>query len=559
MSFQQALSGLNGAATSLDTISNNIANAGTVGFKQSVTQFSDLYASSLTSSAQGQVGMGSAVSSVNQRFTQGNINSTNNPLDLAINGNGMFPMTADGKAFTYTRNGQFQLDKTGAIVDASGLKLCGYAANSNGTITPSDPPVPLSVLSTIPFKQTTTSAVNLNLSSLSIQPTAMTRGSLWPATAPLTPAPLSLTIGAANNSLSLALDGQPPLPATGFAVNLTQKTYLNVYDMAAGVQADINNALIQQGSTSSVDVTYNTGGYLQVQSRGVGQYSSITSPVTGTAVANLFGAGGGVLAAGTAGLDNFDPANPNSYTSTTSETVYDTSGNAHTASMYFVKTATPNQWQTYLSIDGQAANINSNYPVGGASYTNAFTLLNFNSTGQLTTMTPPALGTPPNGFSMLQVSNGNVNTAPTVDVVLDLSKATQNSLNFGVTSITQNGYAAGNLSGVAVDKAGIIQGTYTNGQSQPMAQLALVGFRNPSALQAVGNNQWAETLSAGKQPSSAPGKDGMGTVQSGAVEQSNVDLTKELVDMITQQRAYQANAQSIKTQDQIMQTIVNLR
>jgi len=566
MSFQQALSGLNGAATSLETISNNIANAGTVGFKQSVTQFSDLYASSLTSNATAQVGMGSAVSSVNQRFTQGNINSTNNPLDLAINGNGMFPMTADGKSFSYTRNGQFQLDKSGAIVDASGLKLCGYAANSNGTITPSDPPVPLSVLSTIPFKQTTTSAVNLNLSSLATQPTAMTRGSLWPAAAPVAPATLGLTVNAANNGLSIALDGQPPQPATGFAVNLTQKTYLNVYDLAAGVQADINNALVQQGSTSAVDVTYNTGGYLQIQSRGVGQYSGIFStivpaplPISGTAVANLFGTGGGVLAAGTPGLDNFDPANPNSYTSTTSETVYDTSGNAHTVSMYFVKTATPNQWQTYMSIDGQAANINSNYPVGGATYTNAFTLLNFNSTGQLTTMTPPALGTPPNGFSMLRLSNGNVSTSPTVDVVVDLSKATQNSLNFGVTSIVQNGYAAGNLSGVAVDKAGIIQGTYTNGQSQPMAQLALVGFRNPSALQAVGNNQWAETIGAGKQPSSAPGKDGMGTVQSGAVEQSNVDLTKELVDMITQQRAYQANAQSIKTQDQIMQTIVNLR
>jgi flagellar hook protein FlgE len=174
-------------------------------------------------------------------------------------------------------------------------------------------------------------------------------------------------------------------------------------------------------------------------------------------------------------------------------------------------------------------------------------------------MTPPAGGTPPNGYAQIQLSNGNSSTPATVDLVLDLSKATQNSLNFGVTSISQNGYAAGILSGVTVDKDGIIQAAYTNGQQQAMGQLALVGFSAPNALQSVGNNQWAATAAAGKQPSFAPGQGGLGAVQSGAVEESNVDLTKELVNMITQQRAYQANAQSIKTQDQIMQTIVNLR
>ncbi len=146
MGFQQALSGLAGAATTLDTISNNIANAGTVGFKQSVAQFADLYAGSLTSGASGQVGMGSSVSSVSQSFTQGNLRNTNNPLDVAVNGSGMFPMTADGKTYTYTRNGQFHLDKAGSIVDTSNLNLCGYTADANGKITPSDPPVPLSVL-----------------------------------------------------------------------------------------------------------------------------------------------------------------------------------------------------------------------------------------------------------------------------------------------------------------------------------------------------------------------------------------------------------------------------
>ena len=680
MSFQQALSGLNGASTALETVSNNIANSGTVGFKQSVTQFADLYANSMSGS--GQVGMGASVADVNQQFTQGNLTSTNNPLDLAINGSGMFPMTSDSQTYTYTRNGQFRMDAVGNIVDASGLKLCGYAANATGTITPSDPPVPLSVQSTIAFKQTATSSATLNLSSTAAQPSAMTRGAAWPATVTTPPPTLSshLTVPA-NEQLKLSLDGQPI--AGSFTVNLRAKTYLNVYDLATGVQTDINNALLQQGTSSAVDVTYNSGGYLQIQSRGlgadsglpvavtgsgaarlfgtggsaathgsawpsgvattpatasltvngtnnalslavdgqtavpvtltstiyanntlmaagvqndintalaaagtgtsvtvsynaggyfeilsdgVGTSSGILTPPSGTAAANLFGVGGTASANGTAGLvglagavgaDNFSPTDPSSYTSTTSETVFDSSGNSHTVNMYFAKTAVPNQWKTYLAIDGQAANINGNYPVGGATYSP--TIMSFNATGQLTLMTPPAGGTPPNGYAQIQLSNGNSSTPATVDLVLDLSKATQNSLNFGVTSISQNGYAAGILSGVTVDKNGIIQAAYTNGQQQAMGQLALVGFSAPNALQSVGNNQWSATTAAGKQPSFAPGQGGLGVVQSGAVEESNVDLTKELVNMITQQRAYQANAQSIKTQDQIMQTIVNLR
>lgn len=560
MSFQQALSGLNGASTALETVSNNIANSGTVGFKQSVVEFSDLYANSMSGS--GQVGMGASVADVNQQFTQGNLTSTNNPLDLAINGDGMFPMTSDSQNYTYTRNGQFRMDAVGNIVDAAGLKLCGYAANTSGTITPSDPPVPLSVQSTIAFKQTATSSATLNLSSTAYQPTAMTRGAAWPdgtlgITAPPTLAS-NLTVPA-SAKLNLSLDGQPV--SGTFTVNLTAKTYLNVYDLASGVQTDINNALLQQGTSSAVDVSYNSGGYLQIQSRGLGSFSGIPAAVTddGTSgvVAQLFGSGTAVTSASGVGSDNFSPTDPTSYTSTTSETVFDSSGNSHTVSMYFAKTAAPNQWQTYLAIDGQAANINGNYPVGGATYSP--TIMSFNATGQLTLMTPPAGGTPPNGYAQVELSNGNSSTPATVDVVLDLSRTTQNSLNFGVTSISQNGYAAGILSGVTVDKDGIIQAAYTNGQKQAMGQLALVGFSAPNALQSVGNNQWAATAAAGKQPSFAPGQGGMGAVQAGAVEESNVDLTKELVNMITQQRAYQANAQSIKTQDQIMQTIVNLR
>ncbi len=139
MSFQQGLSGLNTSAKALDVLGNNIANANTVGFKSSEVHFSDVYAASLSGGGASQIGIGSALSAIQQSFTQGNITATNNPLDISINGNGFFRMSNSG-SISYTRNGQFHLDNAGYIVNDQGFKLMGYAADpTTGTISPSDP------------------------------------------------------------------------------------------------------------------------------------------------------------------------------------------------------------------------------------------------------------------------------------------------------------------------------------------------------------------------------------------------------------------------------------
>ncbi len=143
MSFQQGLSGLNAAAKNLDVIGNNVANASTVGFKQSQAQFADVYANSLTGAGGAGIGIGTKVAQVSQQFTQGNISSTNNPLDIAINGGGFFRMDNNGE-IAYQRNGQFQLDRMGFIVNPSGGKLTGYMANANGVLATGSP-VPLSI------------------------------------------------------------------------------------------------------------------------------------------------------------------------------------------------------------------------------------------------------------------------------------------------------------------------------------------------------------------------------------------------------------------------------
>lgn len=139
MAFQQGLSGLNAASKALDVISNNVANSGNVGFKLGSTLFSDVYAAALNGAAAGvQVGIGTAVGAVRQQFSQGNITPTNNPLDVAINGAGFFRMSQDG-AISYTRNGQFDVDKNGYIVNAQGLRLTGYPADATGAILPASP------------------------------------------------------------------------------------------------------------------------------------------------------------------------------------------------------------------------------------------------------------------------------------------------------------------------------------------------------------------------------------------------------------------------------------
>ena len=144
-------------------------------------------------------------------------------------------------------------------------------------------------------------------------------------------------------------------------------------------------------------------------------------------------------------------------------------------------------------------------------------------------------------------------------VQLNLAGATQYGSPFGVTDLSQDGYAAGQLVGIQFEPNGIVTARYSNGQSKPAGQVEVATFRNPQGLQPMGGNAWARTFATGDPIVGVPGDGNLGALQSGALEESNVDMTAELVNMITAQRVYQANAQTIKTQDQVMQTLVNLR
>jgi flagellar hook protein FlgE len=404
MSFNVALTGLNAANQDLTVTANNLANVSTVGFKGSRAEFSNLFASTQSGVSSTAVGNGVAVSAVSQQFSQGDLETTNNNLDLAISGNGFFTTSNNG-ALEYTRDGEFQVNNAGDVVTASGANLQVYPPLANGTFN---------------------------------------------------------TGGLSNLSLSTA-EGAP-------------------------------------NATTAVSLTANLP-------------ANATVPVDPT----------------------FSPTDPNSYTSTTSVTVYDSLGAAHTASLYFTNTA-PNSWNAQLYVDGNAVG-----PVQPLTYSPSGALLT------------PAGGLVP--FNQYQPATG----ANPLNMTFNFNSTTQYGNAFGVTAVAQDGYTTGLLSGISIGNSGIVQAQYTNGRSVNLGQVAMANFANPQGLAQLGDNSWAASSASGSAVNGIAGGSGFGSISSGSLEESNVDTTTSLVDMITAQRAFQANAQMIQTEDQITQTIIGIR
>jgi flagellar hook protein FlgE len=232
----------------------------------------------------------------------------------------------------------------------------------------------------------------------------------------------------------------------------------------------------------------------------------------------------------------FDPTNASSYNHSTAVTIYDSLGATHTATAYFVKTATPNQWDMRFYVDGTA--------VGGAN------TLTYSNLG--------VLQTPVGGTVTLPAYTPVTGAAP-ITLTTDVLSSTQYGSTFGVNQLNQDGFASGRLSNIDVDSTGIIFARFTNGRSNPLGQVALSNFANTQGLRQLGNTSWGDTFTSGDAVRGSPGTGSFGLIQAGALESSNVDLTQQLVNMITAQRNFQANAQMISTADQVTQTIINIR
>jgi flagellar hook protein FlgE len=232
----------------------------------------------------------------------------------------------------------------------------------------------------------------------------------------------------------------------------------------------------------------------------------------------------------------FDPANPATYSHSSALTVYDSLGAAHTATVYLTKTATANTWEKRLYIDGSAV---------GAAQT-----LEYSTSGSL--VTPAA------GEITYPAYTPTTGAAP-IALAFDVGASTQYGNAFSVSGVDQDGYTTGRLVGVETNAEGVVQARFTNGRSVALGQVAIAQFASVDGLQTLGDTTWGETSASGSALLSAAGRSGVGSVQSNALEASNVDVTQQLVSMITAQRNFQANAKMISTADALSQTIINIR
>jgi len=312
----------------------------------------------------------------------------------------------------------------------------------------------------------------------------------------------------ANGSISYTRNGQFQQDKNGYIVNGT--------DRLQGWMADANGNIVP-GPTG--DMVLSTTPQQPKASTQVNLAVNLNSASTTPAVTPL------------------DPTKSSTYNFTSSTNVYDSLGNTHVLNYYYVKDpVTPNQWSVSVYADGGAAAIGTQ-------------TVTFNTNGTLATPTTPLTVAVPS-------TTGSTNP---FNIAIDLTGTTQFSAQNAITTNQGDGYPPGQLTTFSFDGNGVLTASYSNGQNKVVGQLALATFANPQGLQQEGGNRWAEASGSGSPAVNKPGASNAGLITASALEDSNVDLTSELVNMITSQRYYQANAQTIKTEDQIMQTLISLR
>ncbi len=448
MGFITALSGLNAAANNLAVTGNNIANANTTGFKRSRSEFADVYASSLGGVSSITPGSGVRVANVAQLFNQGNLEFTGNNLDLALSGEGFFTLAKSPTEVTdlsYTRAGEFKLDKDGFLVNNQGSALLVFSPNGTEI-------------------------------------------------------------------------------SDGFSTGVTQPVQINTL---TGLPSP----------TNSVDLAVN-----------LNADEPVIDPL----------------------LIPFDVTDNNSFTTQTSVTVFDSLGSPHILTSYFIKRPIPAgstspTWHvhhfvsdpgisnpTAVTISAPSTAIGPDTDPLTIGTQAAYGILSFDSGGQLSGPSDGRFNL--NAFVILPATG-----AADIDINnLNYFGSTQVQETFSVNALSQNGLPAGRLTGIDIDDEGVIFARFSNGGSTTIGKVALTRFANVNGLSKLGDTTWGQSANSGEPVPGEAGANGFGLIQSGALEASNVELSAQLVNLIVAQQAFQANAQTITTENTVIQTILNI-
>ena len=554
--FGISVSGIKNSQKHIDVTSNNIANTNSYGFKKSRAEFADVYANSVFTNSKTNSGMGVQNTVVSQQFAQGALSGdTGNPLDMAIQGNGFFVLEGPGSnAQTFTRNGAFQINKEGFVVTAMGDYLQGWDVNPDGTTT------------------------SLDLSN--------------------------------THNIQLPADTGAPQMSTNISIGVN-------------LPADKDNIKPNMPANDPWK-----GGAFDKKYTDNPQFG-IPRAEDGTIPANA------ADAKFTQYFTDFDPKNASTYTASTSQTIHDSLGRAHTLTYYMLKMgpetdkSNNNVWTVIPFVDGKPVDIatqgtgadkqfpsvisvpeSSKSSVAGANFfgfkctfspngemkstvpgklelcnpdnANAATMGNSlrehlfgppgdaNQHGQLgntvTDLTFEDRGGNTPKDSVYNGLDGSLHTAlgkgidPVQKLNIQFAASQYGSSNFSVSQApTNDGYATGILIGMSVDENGIIQCEYSNGQVKNIAKVAMADFANQQGLTKIGDTQWKQSNASGEAIAKEANSGSAGSIKGSNLELSNVDLTNELVELITAQRNYQANAQSLQTQNTVMDSILNIR
>jgi len=342
-----------------------------------------------------------------------------------------------------------------------------------------------------------------------------------------------------SSSLDLAINGE------GFFV--VDDDGSTAYTRAGAFATDRDGYVVDsagrqlQTFPSNGDGTFNTGSLAALQ-----LVTSDSSPSATTSVVPVLN----LDARQTTPANPFDPADPASFNHTTSTTIFDSLGQAFPVTMYYVASdPTLNQWEVHTQVNNTTIDTDG----GNASFT-----LTFDSLGGFASTDDGAANSTTGSIGFDNTFDLGTGSA-FLDLNFDYSGITQFGGDFAVNSLSQDGFASGRLSGVDIDREGIVFARFTNGQSDVLGQVALASFPNSQGLRQLGNSSWAETFTSGDRVVGAAGTAGLGSLQSGALEASNVDIATQLVSLITSQRNFQANSQAISTQNEIQQAIINIR
>ncbi len=552
-SLFSGVSGLQNLQSMMDVIGNNIANVDTIGFKSSRVTFSDTFnelvksGTNPTDTTGGtnsfQVGLGMKINSIDRNWNQGTFQTTGISTDLALQGPGMFILNSNGQNF-YSRAGAFEFDSNGKLVDPqNGAVVQGKVANGLGQIPQGTKIQDIVVDKNLKLPALKTSNIawggNLQSSSATIATNTVNLDDSLAGSTPYTapPSPTSTQIvGKDGTAYTLNVS----YTNTAGAWTPSYQVYDSTGKTLLSPQPTVTPALTaltfnSSGNCTSAPVTITSTDPQQNISFSL-DFSKITLASTSTtstsipAIVNQGGAEAPVIG---------------------SVSIYDSLGNAHTLSVQFDHSY-GNTWSWKVSVPS----------TDGGTFTGATSgSVTFDPNGQIQSITQGGVtvpGIPP----IPQITYTPGNGAETEPINLNFGSGTagitQTSLTSQVAALSQDGSPSATLTNLNIDQYGNVVGVFSNGDSRTLAQVMVATFTNPNGLVSAGSNMYSVAANSGIPRIDTPGENSATTIQSGALEQSNVDLSQAFTNLLVSQRGFEANAKVVTTSDTLLQDITNL-